>query len=176
MAYYLILSCISQLLKSHRFTEMRLKPGRVLMEGPIITFRGFCYGPIAIENLVSICHGKRLPGEQGKGGQEKGFKDVLKASLMKCNIPTASWESLVLDFSEWRRSIWDNVESLTGSTQKQWRDSRPQTTHPLTHLFCGRVRGSHVDSISHLRTHRTRGEANHPRSREIASGKKDIYW
>eukprot|EP00061_Rhincodon_typus_P009427 g32926.t1 len=45
---------------------------------------------------------RRVPG-----GQRKRFSDTLKGSLVKCSIPTDTWESLAQDCPKWSRSIWE---------------------------------------------------------------------
>eukprot|EP00061_Rhincodon_typus_P002566 g17901.t1 len=53
-----------------------------------------------------------LKHRQAPGGQRKRFRDTLKASLVKCDIPTDTWQSLAQDDLKWRRSIREGVKHL----------------------------------------------------------------
>ena len=43
-------------------------------------------------------------GTRSRGGQQKRYKDTLKANLKHCDIATPELEELALDRSDWRRS------------------------------------------------------------------------
>eukprot|EP00061_Rhincodon_typus_P018569 g47790.t1 len=92
------------------------------------------YGPVSLDHhSLPFCkftlqkvfmyeHVTRLPTQilysqlrnsrQGPGGHRKHFNDTLKASLVKCSIPTDSWESLAVDPPEWRRNLWEGIKHL----------------------------------------------------------------
>uniref|UniRef100_A0A803TRR0 ribonuclease H n=1 Tax=Anolis carolinensis TaxID=28377 RepID=A0A803TRR0_ANOCA len=44
-------------------------------------------------------------GKRNVGGQEKRFKDGLKANLKNCGIDTENWEALALECSNWRSAV-----------------------------------------------------------------------
>uniref|UniRef100_A0A803SVV7 Reverse transcriptase domain-containing protein n=1 Tax=Anolis carolinensis TaxID=28377 RepID=A0A803SVV7_ANOCA len=44
-------------------------------------------------------------GKCNVGGQEKRFKDGLKANLKNCGIDTENWEALALECSNWRSAV-----------------------------------------------------------------------
>ena len=52
-----------------------------------------------------ILHGELEMGKRSHGGQEKRYKDTLKASLKDFNIPTESWEQIAQDRAKRRGLI-----------------------------------------------------------------------
>ena len=52
-----------------------------------------------------ILYGELEMGKRSEGGQEKRYKDTLKASLKDFNIPTESWEQIAQDQAKWRGFI-----------------------------------------------------------------------
>ena len=48
-------------------------------------------------------------GKRNAGGQQKSFKDCLKANLKKCTINTNNWETLACECSNWRTAFTKSV-------------------------------------------------------------------
>ena len=48
-------------------------------------------------------------GSRSRGRPMKRWKDQIKQTLTKTNIPTNTWESLAADRSSWRRAVIDGV-------------------------------------------------------------------
>ena len=52
-----------------------------------------------------LFYGELKEGRRSHGGQRKRYKDTLKASLKRCNIPPASWEDAAQDRAAWRTAV-----------------------------------------------------------------------
>ena len=52
-----------------------------------------------------ILYGELQVGKRSHGGQNKQYKDTLKASLKDFIIPTESWEQIAQDRTKWRGLI-----------------------------------------------------------------------
>ena len=52
-----------------------------------------------------ILYGELEMGKRSHGGQEKRYKDTLKATLKDFSIPTESWEQIAQDRAKWRGLI-----------------------------------------------------------------------
>ena len=52
-----------------------------------------------------VLYGELQEGKRSQGGQNKRYKDILKASLKDFDIPTGSWEQTAQERSKWRGLI-----------------------------------------------------------------------
>ncbi|XP_062817737.1 putative uncharacterized transposon-derived protein F52C9.6 isoform X1 [Anolis carolinensis] len=104
-------------------------------------------------------------GKRNVGGQEKRFKDGLKANLKNCGIDTENWEALALDHSNWRSAVTSSAaefeEARTeGLKEKRAKRKERQANPDRGRLppenqcpHCGRICRSRIGLFSHLRTH-----------------------
>ena len=107
-----------------------------------------------------LCHSKR-----SQGGQRKRFKDILKVYLKRGDTDPANRETLAVDRSEWRLTVYQAVVHFETNRLKQEAERRirrkERAQHPgqitpsetnICHI-CGRVCRARIGLISHLRTH-----------------------
>ena len=64
-------------------------------------------------------------GKRSHGGQEKRYKDTLKASLKDFNIPTESWEQIVQDRAKWRSLIRRGAGEYEAKKKKKKKSVKP---------------------------------------------------
>uniref|UniRef100_A0A803T403 Reverse transcriptase domain-containing protein n=1 Tax=Anolis carolinensis TaxID=28377 RepID=A0A803T403_ANOCA len=63
-------------------------------------------------------------GKHNVGGQEKRFKDGLKANLKNCGIDTDSWEALALERSNWRSAVTSSAAEFEEARMEGLREKR----------------------------------------------------
>ncbi len=103
-------------------------------------------------------------GQRSVGGQQKRFKDNVKADLKKCNIDIKSWESLAQERSKWRQIVHDGCMELeinksdAAEMKRERRKRRAElqsdpwpTSNKCPH--CKKVCGSRIGLFSHMKTH-----------------------
>ena len=111
-----------------------------------------------------IFYSELSEGNRRVGGQKKRFKDCLKENMKKCNIDYKSWERDSQDRSAWRQKVREGVQAFQRKLQEEneakraRRAARRENPHPPLPMdntcpHCGRVCGSRIGLISHLRTH-----------------------
>ena len=112
-------------------------------------------------------------GKRSHGGQEKRYKDTLKASLKDFNIPTESWEQIVQYRAKWRSLIRRGAGEYEAKKKKknrkiseaerkraQWWKARAKaspaeiSSSDLSGSICNRQFRAKIGLISHLRTHK----------------------
>ena len=110
--------------------------------------------------------GELKKGKRSHGGQRKRYKDTLKASLKRCNIPPASWEDAAQDRAAWRTSVNCGVahsevtrtEELQQKRQRRKDRSGSSSQPDIPCPHCTRTFKAKIGLISHLRTHSTSDE------------------
>ena len=66
---------------------------------------------------TKVLYGELQEGKRSQGGQNKRYKDTLKAMLKDFNIPIDSWEQAAQDRTKWRCLI------NKGASQSEERES-----------------------------------------------------
>lgn len=112
-----------------------------------------------------LFYGELITGKRSHGGQKKRYKDTLKASLKRCNIPHTTWEEAAKHRPTWRSLVRSGVadfeeKRISDSEKKrQLRKDRASSTSrsgspphiPCPH--CNRHFHAKIGLFSHLRTH-----------------------
>ena len=136
---------------------------------------------LKLAQLRWTCHVIRMPderlpkkilyrelqvGKRSHGGQNKRYKDTLKASLEEFNIPAESWEQIAQGRIKWRcliRRGAGEYEAKRISEAEQKRAQRKArakaspaelSSSDLSFSICNRQFSAKIGFISHLRTHK----------------------
>ncbi|CAH1258397.1 WDR6 [Branchiostoma lanceolatum] len=93
-----------------------------------------------------ILYGELSAGNRNAGGQQKRYKDNLKANLKKCNIKPQSLEKLAEQRSRWREACTAGIASFTTNFDRQCEERRAKRHQPSSHTggehtcdTCGRI-------------------------------------
>ena len=118
------------------------------------------------DERLPILYGELQVGKRSHGGQKKGYKDTLKASLKDFNIPTESWEQIAQDRTKWRGLIKRGAgeyeaKRISEAEQKhaQWKARAKASlaelsSSDLSCSICNRQFRAKIGLISHLRTYK----------------------
>ena len=113
-----------------------------------------------------ILYGELQVGKRSHGGQKKRYKDILKASLKDCNIPTESGEQIAQDHTKWLGLINRGVGEYEAKRISEAEQKRAQrkarakasptelSSSDLSCSICNRQFRAKIGLISHLRTHK----------------------
>ncbi|CAH1259012.1 PKD1L3 [Branchiostoma lanceolatum] len=80
-----------------------------------------------------ILYGELSAGNRNAGGQQKRYKDNLKANLKKCNIKPQSLEKLAEQRSRWREACAAGITSFTANFDRQCEERRAKRHQPPSH-------------------------------------------
>ncbi|XP_066271764.1 uncharacterized protein [Branchiostoma lanceolatum] len=80
-----------------------------------------------------ILYGELSAGNRNAGGQQKRYKDNLKANLKKCNIKPQSLEKLAEQRSRWREACTAGITSFTTNFNRQCKERRAKRHQPSSH-------------------------------------------
>ncbi|XP_062828422.1 uncharacterized protein LOC134296734 [Anolis carolinensis] len=123
-----------------------------------------------------LLYSKLKNGKRNVGGQEKRFKDGLKANLKNCGIDTENWEALALERSNWRSAVTSSAAEFEEARMEDLREKRAkrktrQANPDRDRLppgnrcpHCGRTCRSRIGLFSHLRTHPQDSKTGRPSS------------
>ena len=79
-------------------------------------------------------------GKRSHGGQQKQYKDTLKASLKDFNIPTELWEQIALDQAKWRglirRSASEYEAKKISEAEQKYAQRKARAKASPTELSC----------------------------------------
>ena len=111
-----------------------------------------------------IFYSELSEGSRRVGRQKKRFKDCLKENMKMCDIDYTTWERDAQDRAAWRQEIRGGIQTFQSkcNDKSEARRARraalrenPQPPLPDNNTcpHCGRVCGSRIGLISHLRTH-----------------------
>lgn len=110
-----------------------------------------------------IFYSELTEGNRAVGGQKKRYKDCLKESMKNCELDWKTWETGALERTSWRGEIRDGVERFETRRRQHVQELRegraarrenpPQLPNDNICPNCGRVCGSRIGLISHMRTH-----------------------
>ena len=116
-----------------------------------------------------ILYGELEMGKHSHGGQEKRYKDTLKASLKDFNIPAKSWEQIAQGRAKWRGLIRRGASEYEANRISEAEQKRAQRklcaaqsqtlgitnrTVLLRCSICNRQFRARIGLISRLRTHK----------------------
>ena len=113
-----------------------------------------------------ILYGEVEMGKRSDGGQNKRYKDTLKASLKDFNTPTGSWEHIAQDRAKWRGLIrrgaseyeakWISEAEQKRAMRKARAKASPTelSCSDLCCSICNSEFRATIGLISHLRTHK----------------------
>ncbi len=108
-----------------------------------------------------LTEGNRLVGRP-----LKRYKDLVKDNLKKCGIDAGTWEDEAHDRSSWRSKIYKGTETFEENRrqhiqhlkhariERQENQARLELPRDNRCNECGRICGSRIGLISHLRSHR----------------------
>ena len=65
-----------------------------------------------------------LIGQRSKGGQNKRFKDLIKAWLKKCSVPFSQLEALAVDRDSWKSIYESSLANFTVVQDQAAEDRR----------------------------------------------------
>ena len=108
-----------------------------------------------------VFYGELDAGHRTRGGQQKRYKDVLKAKLKSCGIPHNNWETTATDRTLWRSTCHSGLRDYEEKRCDALRDKRMRRKAIqsssnidifLCHV-CGRLCASRIGLHSHNRTH-----------------------
>ena len=106
----------------------------------------------------NILFGELQVGKRSHGGQQKRYKDTLKASLKDFNIPTKSSLQIAQDRTKWRGLMKRGAgEYEAKSAQRKARAKALPTELSFSDIscsICNRQFRAKIGLISHLRTHK----------------------
>ena len=113
-----------------------------------------------------ILFGELEVGKRSHSGQQKPYKDTLKAFLKDFNIPTESWEQIAQDRTMWRGLIKRGAGEYEAKRISEAEQKRAQrkaiakasptelSSSGLSCPICNRQFRAQIGLISHLRTHK----------------------
>lgn len=116
-----------------------------------------------------VLYSELTEGNRHHGGQRKRYKDCIKATLKKCSINTANWETRTVDRLTWRNTIHQGVadfedqrrrsavERRLGRKQREAlrrNNNLPADASTYICHHCGRTCNARIGLISHLKTQR----------------------
>ena len=109
-------------------------------------------------------YGELEMGKRSHGGQEKRYKDTLKAPLENFSIPNESWEQIAQDRAKWRSLIRRGAseyeakiisEAEQKRAQRKARGKASPTELSCSGLCCSnREFRARIGLIRHRRTHK----------------------
>ena len=111
-------------------------------------------------------YGELEMGKHSHGGQQKRYKDTIKASLKDFNIPTESWEQIAQDRGKWRglnrrdASEYEAKRISEAEQNRAQREARAKASPTELSCFdlccsiCNKQFRARIGLISHLRTHK----------------------
>ena len=113
-----------------------------------------------------IPYGELETGKRSHGGQNKLYKDTLKASLKDSNIPAESWEQMAQNRAKWRGLIRKGASEYEAKriseAEQKHAQRKARAKDSPTELscsdfccsVCNRQFRARIGLISHLRTHK----------------------
>ena len=117
--------------------------------------------PTRLSKII-LC-GELAEGKRPRGGQKRRFKDKLKRSLAKTNIPENNWETIAHERHSWKVKLREGVEAFLAERRsqvdlkRQERKRRQAATPPSATLpcdCCPRLLRHRLCLLSHVRAHK----------------------
>ena len=109
-----------------------------------------------------LLYSELATGHRHQGGQIKRYRDMLKTSLVACNIPIDTWEEKANDRNKWRKDVTEGSIAFetkrlnTLDDKRLARKSRTSTSDPTAAVYCptcGKLCASAFGLRAHQRRH-----------------------